>query len=108
MASKLAEFESSGILRLIDALSILDKNNGIINHINTIPLASLAGSLIQYAKGAYDDDFARTIASEALDGNGIKVLSATRANEIGVLSIELTAPFKSETVTMRIPHGAYT
>ena len=107
MSSRLLDFEGSGILRMIDRLSVLDKNSGIINHTDTIRITSLVGSLIEYAKGAYDDSYAVNIASDALDGDGIKVLSATRVNNVGILSIELTAPFESETVTIRIPHGAY-
>ena len=107
MSSSLVEFENSGILRMIDRLSILNGTNGIINHTSKISSASLVGSLIQYANGAYDDEYARVISADVLDGDGVKVLSVTREDKIGILSIELTAPFESEIVTIRIPHGAY-
>lgn len=107
MASKLIDYENSGILRMIERLSILDRTSGIIRHTNSISVTSLVGSLTQYAEGAYDDEYARTIAASALDGDGIRVVSVARANSIGILTIELTAPFESETVTIRIPHGAY-
>ena len=107
MSSRLVEFENSGILRMIDRLSVLNGTSGIINHISKISSASLVGSLIQYANGAYDDEYAKIISADVLDGDGIKVLSVTRENSIGILSIELTAPFESEIVTIRIPHGAY-
>ena len=107
MPSSLLEFESSGILRMIDSLSVLDPNDGIINHTDDIPISTFVGSLLHYASGAFDDDFARIIAGNELNGNGIEVLSATRDNGIGILTIELTAPFQKETITIRIPHGAY-
>ena len=107
MSSRLLDFENSGILRMIDRLSMLDRNLGIINHTNNIPITTLVGSLIQYAKGAYDDSYAKTILADVIDGDGIKVISSTRVDNVGIHSIELTAPFESETVTIRIPHGAY-
>ncbi len=107
MSSNLLELENSGILRMIDRLSVLDRTSGIINHTDATPVTSFVGALTQYAKGAYDDQYAVDIASRKLNGEGVKVLSATRVNEIGILTIELTAPFESETVTIRIPHGAY-
>ena len=107
MSSSLVEFENSGILRMINRLSVLNTTSGIINHTDEISIVSLVGSLLQYANGAYDDDYARLIAAGVLDGDGVKVLSATRVDKIGILSIELTAPFEVEVVTIRIPHGAY-
>ncbi len=107
MSSNLLELENSGILRMIDRLSVLDRTSGIINHTDIAPVVSLVGSLQGYAKGAYDDNYAVDVASSVLNGDGIKVISATRVDGIGILTIELTAPFESETVTIRIPHGAY-
>ena len=107
MSSSLVKFENSGMLRMIDRLSALDPNNGIINHTDDIYIASFVGSLTHYAEGAYDDDYARIVAGKMLDSDGIKVLSASRSNGVGLLSIELTAPFEVEVVTVRIPHGAY-
>ena len=107
MSSSLVKFENSGILRMIERLSILDPNNGIINHTDDIYIASFMGSLMHYAEGAYDDSFAKTVAGNALNGDGIEVLSVTRSENIGIYSIELTAPFETEIVTIRIPHGAY-
>ena len=107
MSSRLLDFENSGILRMVERLSILNRTAGIINHIDDIPITSLVGSLIEYANGAYDDNYAKTISADVLDGDGVEVISVTRSNNIGILSIELTAPFESETVTIRIPHGAY-
>lgn len=107
MSSQLLEFENSGILRMIGRLSILDATEGIINHEIDISVVTLVGSLLEYAKGAYDDQYAVDVAALKLDGDGVKVVSATRVEGVGILTISLTAPFKDETVTIRIPHGAY-
>ena len=107
MSSNLAELENSGILRMIDRLSIMEKNSGVINHEDYIPPVSFVGSLIEYARGAYDDEYGKNILANRIDGSGITVLSATRNENIGMFTVELVAPFESKTVTIRIPHGAY-
>ncbi len=107
MGSSLMEFENSGILRMIGRLSLLDETDGIVNHEKKISVMTMVGSLHEYAKGAYDDQYAVDVAAAKLDGDGIEVVSATRVEGVGILTISLTAPFKNETVTIRIPHGAY-
>ena len=105
--SDLTGMEASGVLRKVKLLSTLDDHTGIIKkEIDSIAKMHRVG-LDTFAAGGFNEVYGLDIMNRIIGGNGMKAVSATRANQVASFSVVITSVFDDRTIIVKYPHGGY-